>query len=269
MAKITLENGATFEGTVEEIQALVEAFGVEKEAEVAELTESEYRKITRYGIGDFVKFTDTGDLPSYIKPDKYYEIVEIDGGDAVINDEDGDSFDTCGYDVEYFEKDGGEEVVAETLKVGDYAKVVRRVNEFEKGNIVKIVGEKADGSVSGFDFKVNFVNVTGASKIEGQTYGYIDAKNIVKATESEIAEAKAEAERQAANAKWAKIGRKPNEYKEGDVVHDGSDRPIFTVLSCYEIAERNVQFYGDDGSFTVDIENIELITPVEARFDRA
>jgi len=76
---------------------------------------------------------------------------------------------------------------AETpLKVGDYAKVINNVMEYREGNIVKI----AEGG-SRFDFKVDFINVTGLSKFPGQVYGYIDAKDLTRATDAEVAEAKA------------------------------------------------------------------------------
>lgn len=76
---------------------------------------------------------------------------------------------------------------AETpLKVGDYAKVINNVMEYREGNIVKIAG-----SGRRFDFKVDFINVTGSSKHTNQLHGYIDAKDLTRATDAEVAEAKA------------------------------------------------------------------------------
>ncbi|MCA6607487.1 hypothetical protein [Bacillus safensis] len=58
--------------------------------------------------------------------------------------------------------------------------------EYREGNIVQI----AEGA-SRFDFKVDFINVTGVSKFPGQVYGYIDANDLTRATDAEVAEAKA------------------------------------------------------------------------------
>jgi hypothetical protein len=88
-------------------------------------------------------------------------------------------------------------------------------------------------------------------------------KNLYKA----IQEANAEIE------KWEKIGRKPNEFKKGDIVRvivsgiyeKGTIGIITEVISIdhYRVEATgkkrgNWHFYG----------GVELVTPVEARFDR-
>lgn len=84
------------------------------------------------------------------------------------------------------------DVKAKPFEIGDYAKVITKVHEHRIGDIVKI---KSRDSAS-FDFEVD--------RIGHGYYGYIDAKNIEKLSESD--------------AVFAKAGRKPNEYKKGDVV---------------------------------------------------
>ena len=72
-----------------------------------------------------------------------------------------------------------------------------------------------------------------------------------------------ELELRAETAKWAKIGRKPNEFKKGDIVSDNTNTANFTVISDSEIGEGMVNFR----SSYVPISDIGLVTPVEARFD--
>ncbi|MEK4970670.1 hypothetical protein MKX29_24000 [Cytobacillus sp. FSL R7-0696] len=143
------------------------------------------------------------------------------------------------------------EPVAQPLKVGDYAKVVGSSNTFdEKGAIVKIVED--DGT------DIPFKN----EHLDGSYAGWQDVESLVRATDEEVAEAKAQA---ALEAKWAKIGRKPNEFKKGDIVHSGNGSPEFTVLAEHEISTGKVAFE----SRRVDLDIVGLVTPVESRFDRA
>ncbi|CAM3633640.1 hypothetical protein [Mesobacillus zeae] len=156
------------------------------------------------------------------------------------------------------------EPAEEPLKVGDYAKIADHVSYdgyAGAGDIVEI-----HSNVGGFyDFRV--VKVSDKSD-----YTLFDSRSLVRATDEEVAEAKAKLE----SEKWAKIGRKPNEFKVGDIVRvlDGSD----SWLSDGDIGEI-AQIDTDDVPYRVKtaevtdsnwlcVEGIELITPVEARFDR-
>ena len=91
--------------------------------------------------------------------------------------------------------------------------------------------------------------------------------------DEEVAEAKAQAEKATLEAKWAKIGRKPNEFKEGDIVRV-TDRlgamglyvGFITEIAAIGpgphplvIGTNEIHYYAE----------VELITPVESRFDRA
>jgi len=216
--------------------------------------------------GDVVILTETeGNL---FKTDLPYEVKN----GLQIADDDGDLFNLyrprlnrTPANVKVYAPVKALEQKAEPLKVGDYAKVTNKVREFEEGNIVKIVGDKSNGDVKVFDFKVEFVNVTGKSKFANQTYGYIDAMNIVKATDEEVAQA----EKAAIEAKWARIGRKPNEFKKGDIVKYKSDGEICEVVEINEEGRPRVKTksHGVCTEYTDAKSDIELITPVEARFD--
>lgn len=139
------------------------------------------------------------------------------------------------------------------LKVGDLAVVERTrhitMNGFNVGDLVKVIGNEfgSDDSV----FKIERDGIIGYAPKKG---GYL-----AKVTEE--------------MAKLAKIGRKPGEYKKGDIVatkrRDGDDitGKVEAVVSDAIGVEdfsgmdyRGVYFYkGDEAT---------LITPVEHRFDR-
>lgn len=79
---------------------------------------------------------------------------------------------------------------------------------------------------------------------------------------------------QAEAAKWAKIGRKPGEFKEGDIVlvtATSNGHPIGTIGELVEAPEHyvgtNLAVFAL-GHPKSHIGQIELITPVEARFDK-
>lgn len=224
-----------------------------------EVGDGEYRKVTgrRPRVGDFVKYDKNPYTFGELTVGEYYEIKEIDYyDDPQIVDDDGELYDTSGDEFEVYEKVGAEdESVA--LRVGDYAKITEDIYEYKVGDIVKIISEES----AAFDFRVEFVNVTGECKYDGQTDGYIDRSFATKATEEEVAEANAKAKEA---ERWAAIGRKPNEFKEGDIVHADRDDAEFTVLSVDEILSGVVSFE----SRRVRLEDVGLVVPVESRFDQ-
>jgi hypothetical protein len=98
----------------------------------------------------------------------------------------------------------------EPLKVGDYAKVTNSLaidgeeRKLQVGDIYKIINLNHGGL-----FPLEAVRLR-----DGQL-NVFRRDAITRATDEEVAEAK----RQQAEAKrWAKIGRKPNEFKKGDIV---------------------------------------------------
>jgi transcription antitermination factor NusG len=333
MAKITLENGMVIEATIEELKAMGVKFPV-VDSEQQAVMDDGYRVVTdrKPRVGDFVKFSKP---QSYVTVGKYYEIEGIDGhGDPYITDDEGDFFDTYEEDFEVYElveQVAKDKEVGSTLKVGDYAKVVDDVLEYEKGNIVKIIGDKTNSDARIFDFKVDFINVTGKSKFDGQTHGYINTENITKATDDEVAEALrklnplkvgeyakvvknegllkvgdivtitdekpnhydffvkrvSDGKKEAFNtselvkinaeevaeitgaSRWAKIGRKPNEFKKGDVVRvkNPCGAPLIRGQLVEVRQDTNSQYsvLVTDKGWAVSVSG--LITPVEHRFD--
>lgn len=218
------------------------------------------------GVGDFVKFRK--DRRDYIIAGKMYEIYEIDGaGDPQIIDEEGDSFDTCGEDVTFYTKASKDEEVDEidtkdTTKVGDgrlslgeYAKVVKNIGGHYAsiGDIVKIVEDEEDYQP--------FL----CESEDGRNAGYFHEDELVRVTEEERKEAEEV-------SKWAKIGRKPNEYKVGDIAritdyqcghYEG------TLVEVKGFGTTNLQvngiYAGKLRDFYADDHCIELVVPAEAR----
>lgn len=274
-------------------------------------------------VGDIVLITD--DSWCDATEGAFYLSIDISDGDPVIVDDidEKDSYYSDGYAL--FRKKNVR------LKVGDYAKVINNVMEYREGNIVQI----AEGD-SRFDFKVDFINVTGLSKLTDQVYGYIDAKDLTRATDAEVAEAKAKLAPKfsvgdyakvvgnthfsdivggaivkitdladeagdlrfelvgeydydyakpfslekvsAEEAKWAKIGRKVDEYKVGDIVayddvewykHGEFGEVVAETDEDNYILVSSVDYQGKRIRCVSAPEKHTLITPVEARFDRS
>lgn len=82
MAKITLADGMTIEGTAEELRELAKAFG-----EVAEATE---KGVPEFKVGDYAKITGAGDKPPYNSHN--FPIGSIVKVDEVGDNEYGDRF---------------------------------------------------------------------------------------------------------------------------------------------------------------------------------
>ncbi|WP_061576933.1 hypothetical protein [Bacillus licheniformis] len=180
--------------------------------------------------GDYVKFDEAPN--GFLTAGKYYEIEFVDDyGDPIIIDDDGYDLDTHGEVFEVYRKVGATEPKPERLKVGDYAKVVGTARNgcCDRGDIVKIT-EDDDSAVP---FKLAFV--------DGEYAGWEDEKSLVRATDEEVAEAKRKQAEVKECKRWAAIGREVGEYK---------------------VATQN------HGNCTENQSSIELIAPVEARFDR-
>jgi hypothetical protein len=92
------------------------------------------------------------------------------------------------------------------LKVGDYAVVLKAPGRLEIGDVVEITHEDAGG----FDYNARRV-------LDGRTEVFI-ADELRRATDEEVAEAKRKLAEKENAEKWAAIGRKPGEFKKGDVV---------------------------------------------------
>ncbi|MFL1672158.1 hypothetical protein [Paenibacillus dendritiformis] len=135
-----------------------------------------------------------------------------------------------------------------SFNVGDYARVVNDNYEHKVGHIVRISDLEA-GSPT-FDFKVARVTLGG--------YGYIKAENIEKLSAEEAEEV----------AKWAAIGRKVGELKDGDLVqfteYTGA---IGYGPGSYAIAQNvrgDLFDFGDGGRFGASASWCNLVAPVES-----
>lgn len=90
-------------------------------------------------VGDYLMIRDDEDLPSYLKHGKKYEIISFDVfGDAYINDEDGDEYDTCRMDFDVFEKVSNIEV-GDTVKI-KYGGERGSLHGFKDGDLCTVEG---------------------------------------------------------------------------------------------------------------------------------
>ncbi|MED4579079.1 hypothetical protein P9480_09985 [Bacillus atrophaeus] len=214
--------------------------------------EADYKRIGKgeARAGDYVKFIETDD--SSLTVGKMYEIVNIDyEGYLDFIDDDGDK--NCGVSSEVFE-------------------VYRKVSAAEQkphrqnGEIVRLRASGSEWS-DAFPFR--------SERLDGTTGDIFGHKNLVRATDEEVAEAKRVVAEAAEHKKWAEIGREVGEYKEGDVV--AYDDPNWfknsgigevVGLSAGEPRVRAVNSRGNKLSYYLDPGKLRLVTPVEARFDR-
>lgn len=268
MVKMTMADGNVLEGTPEELKQMFEIFG-EKDDEKFNISPAE--EITYNGAvytlvqreaqpGDVVVFTES--KKDYVKNGKPYGPVSTDG--KFLDD-------YCDLIPVYYENGGRTKtsvkvyapVAKEELKVGDYAKVVKEgTHGFRYGDIIRIYDIVDYGSNR---IRGEYVNGTKIS------FDYFYTSELVHATDEEVAAAKL-------TAKWAKIGRKPNEFKKGDIVKllnrsglVSRDIPIGTIgeLAGDVNEELHAQFINKFTNISnyVVADNLELITPVEQRFD--
>lgn len=142
------------------------------------------------------------------------------------------------------------------LKVGDYAKVAgaEDLDGIDEGDIVWVTDDSKD------DEPYLIIPIAKRRKAL-----WVREETLVPATDAEITAAKeAKAQR---TTKWAKIGRKVDEYKVGDIVAYVEDGEICEVgLVDDDKVGCLTKQYGICREWP---NKITLITPVEARFDRS
>jgi hypothetical protein len=154
------------------------------------------------------------------------------------------------------------------LKVGDYAKVVDAdywlLHGFKTGDIVQVT-ENPYGE-DDHDYRIQSIvdpDKTG--------YAHKDRGFLVRVTDEEVAEAKRKlAEKENAD-KWVAIGRKPGEFKVGDIVKITKYQFGHAEGSIVEVTEAYGSFVKVSGihrgtlcTFDADIDCIELVAPVES-----
>lgn len=261
MAKLTLTDGTIFEGTTEEIFAITEKFnGTKADEPIAEtLTHNgvDYTKVDRRAqVGDVVVFTKN--KSSSVDNGVPYVVTTGSSGQEAVRDSYGR------YSV-YFPSYGRTEAntlvyepKAEPLKVGDYVVILSsdtfHTSDYEEGEVATVTRFRYDGYV--------FV------KSDARNEDFMHPSTVRKATDAEVAEAKASAER---NAVFTQAGRKPNEYRKGDIVRVNG--PLCTShLNIGQITEvvtptgsTNPQVRSNNGSTRYAI--VEPVTFVENRLD--
>ena len=215
MAKLTLTDGTIFEGTTEEIFAITERYNGAKADEPSgvskEITHNgvAYTLVDRKAQEDDVVIPTAESSSIFVIKDTPYVVetgsdgqLEIEGYD-VYNSQYNRTTETV---LVYAPK---AETVPTSLKVGDYAVVIG--NTPSVGKVVKLI-EAWDITSVKFD-----VIIVGAPNKKG-----LHVNNLRKATDEEVAEAKAKAEASAEKARkevvFTQAGRNPNEYRNGDIV---------------------------------------------------
>ncbi|WP_418134561.1 hypothetical protein ACNFKI_06395 [Bacillus velezensis] len=147
--------------------------------------EAEYTRIDadEANVGDYVKFDDP---PDYLTDEEYYEIDQFDSSrDPWITDDDGDEYDASNRDFVFYRKVSAVTAEAEPkperLKVGDYAKVVNATDyhRFIDGDIVEIIGDRFGSP-----------NNELARRLTDGKNQYVPKRELVRATDEEVAEAK-------------------------------------------------------------------------------
>lgn len=163
-----------------------------------------------------------------------------------------------------------EKTQPERLKVGDYVRVVDarsisgRVRDHVKIDEIRVI-TKDDRSVLPFQ----------TTLLDGTKAAWFRAEAIVRATEAEVAVAK---RKQAEEARWAAIGRKVGEIKNGDIVRVIGDNPCGSRHKNGDVGvvrrgpSYNLEVItareGLSGRWVLP-DYVELVVPVEQRFDRA
>lgn len=223
---------------------------------IRKATDEEVAKATRPKTGDIVVITGNtnhsrnavGDIGKVGKTSKITAKVEVIGRSSEANW----SYYTEMRPANQAEVESYEDAVkalsAPKLKVGDYAKVIHDIMEYKAGDIVKITGDKAG---SFFDFKVD--------KVTKGNYGYINAQDL------ELLDAKA--------LVFAKVGRKVDEYKAGDVVRyiGGASvkGELVEVIGDTVGGRTEIKWAGSLGRCTEPNGNLELVAFVESRVDKS
>ncbi|MCI4129426.1 hypothetical protein [Bacillus haynesii] len=217
-----------------------------------------YRKVSaaepkpeRLKVGDYAKFVGSGDIIKIIETDWTsvpYRAEHLNG-------------DYAGWLHSNSVVRATDEEVAEAKRAAEFAK-------FKKGAKVRLKSGGGETPLYGFENgKIyNVVDndythgcVEKKIQIECDCYfGYATPDQLELLSEEEDAEIE----------KWAAIGREVSEYKKGDVIqYLTDDREICEVVAVGEDGRVKVATQ-NHGNCTENQSSIELIAPVEARFDR-
>lgn len=252
----------TLEQRVESLESDVAALKGEKASETIEFEGATYRKVDREAIeGDVVVFK-KGIHDSYINVGKAYKVTE----DKLFIDEDGDS-------ITVYSNEGDLNRTRETVDVyelqyvpqeGDIVVVTGNTNDSENK-----VGDIGKVTVVDYDDMDARVLVPNGKDYSNWTY-FSEMRKATPAEVEKYEQAVKDAE------KWAKIGRKPNEFKKGDIVRvigngrKGKYSPHTAKIGEVLVVERMGSQFPDHLGTTKGFilpEYAELVAPVESLFN--
>lgn len=269
--KITMNNGITFEGTqaeYEEFLAYAERKIAEdeaKEAQVEETIEFEgatYRKVEREAReGDVIVLSQAqANETTYVTAGKPYKVLRdesfvVDNGDQ--------------YGV-YRRSFGRTRETVDVYEPIEQAKYVP-----QEGDIVVITDDSASNHSLGDIGKITEVKVdTFRVTVPGKKNrgNWLMDFRFRKATPAEVEKYEQAVKDAEIAEKWAKIGRKPNEFKKGDVVRV-IDNMGTIAIRVGDVAIVNYQVK-ESGSLDIFVPSGgtryvkgELIAPVESLFN--
>lgn len=238
--------------------------------ETIEFEGATYRKVEREAReGDVVTYASPS--KSYVTKGKPYKVLSTDHGLRIL-DEDGDKLGVYNewcrtretIDVyepieqaKYVPKEGDIVVITGNTnmsrnKVGDIGKIRQTRMAGTKGAWVDVPQRPDSSDAYGNYTKLEEFRKATPAEVEKYEQAVKDV---------EIAEIK---------EKWAKIGRKPNEFKKGDVVY--AKRPNYEGIGAIEDIGRSgygVRFSNGDykGFFSDEEGTVELVAPVESLFN--
>jgi hypothetical protein len=186
------------------------------------------------------------------------KILDMVNGEPIRIEYDGIVYDLVPRIGGYDEHDNVKE--APKFEVGDYVVALPEADEIYGITTTEMKLGKVTHVYSDGDIDVEVIAHTDEVQV-GEEF-VVTSKYFRKATDEEI--------------RWAKISRKPGEFKKGDIVKFRD--------TLYEVNEYQPEFRKSDGhkfyahekgmtlgenEYWVFIDDVELITPVEQRFDIA
>lgn len=147
------------------------------------------------------------------------------------------------------------------IPVGSYVKITTDTENLPKGAIAKVT--KDDGEGDRYPYRCEL--------LDGSYYDWFRADQFEVITKEDAALYVEE-------AKWAAIGRNPGAYKAGDIVRIVRDQcgdPAGTITEVIDVSPSGIGHCVKAArrsrvmSWAADTDAIELVTPVERRFDKA
>lgn len=234
----------------------------------------------RLKVGEYAKVIETLNIHGGVRSDviigEIYEIIKDEGGRIPFRGKRvGDGFITWFRESALERATDAEGDAKRVYKIGEYVKVTKKggAHNYDVGEIVKVTKSYGEPLFGG---------IKASTGTEGNC---LASEQVEPATEADYESVRAETERKKAEdeceRKWAAIGRKVNEYKAGDIVRFTSYKGVHG-LNDYngiltEVAHAEADGYTDlakppyvkcgFGTYT-NPRHIELVTPVEQRFDR-